>query len=146
MHVQYNLFLLSRMHSRKHIPACARVYLCVCTMRSLKFHTQPPPPPQGRPPQGEQSLCAQNPLPKGCCASPRRGADRLMAAAGSDHHVAVLLEDDVGAVVEVEHRDGVELRGGAAGFGNRVRVDEVNLEGGVSNVRRRRVRPALPPR
>lgn len=59
-----------------------------------------------------------------------------MAAAGSDHHVAVLLEDDVGAVVEVEHRDGVELRGGAAGFGNRVRVDEVNLEGGVSNVRR----------
>lgn len=44
MHVQYNLFLLSRMHSRKHIPACARVYLCVCTMRSLKFHTQPPPP------------------------------------------------------------------------------------------------------
>lgn len=52
-----------------------------------------------------------------------------MAAAGSDHHVAVLLEDDVGAVVEVEHGDGVELRGGAAGFGNRVGVDEVNLEG-----------------
>lgn len=54
-----------------------------------------------------------------------------MAAAGSHHHVAVLFEDDVGAVVEVEHRDGVELRGGAAGLGNRVRVDEVNLEGGV---------------
>lgn len=52
-----------------------------------------------------------------------------MAAAGSDHHVAVLLEDDVGAVVEIEHGDGVELRGGAAGLGNRVRVDEVNLGG-----------------
>ena len=68
---------------------------------------------------------------------------RLMAATGSDHHVAILLEDDVGAVVEVEHRDGVELRGGAAGLGNRVRVDEVNLERVVSTVRRRvRVRLA----
>lgn len=66
-----------------------------------------------------------------------------MAATGSDHHVAILLEDDVGAVVEVEHRDGVELRGGAAGLGNRVRVDEVNLERVVSTVRRRvRVRLA----
>lgn len=61
----------------------------------------------------------------------RVGAARLVAAAGSDHHVAVLFEDDVGAVIEVEHRDGVELRGGAAGLGDRVRVDEVNLEGGV---------------
>lgn len=71
-------------------------------------------------------------------------ANRLVAAAGSHHHVAVLLEDDVGAVVEVEHRDGVELRGGAAGFGNRVWVDEVNLEGGVSHVRQlMRIRLAL---
>ena len=53
-----------------------------------------------------------------------------MAAARSDHHVAILLEDDVGAVVEVEHGDGVELGGGAAGLGDGVRVDEVNLEGG----------------
>lgn len=51
-----------------------------------------------------------------------------MAAARSDHHVAVFLEDDVGAVVEEEHRDGVELRGGAAGLRHRVRVDEVHLE------------------
>ena len=50
-----------------------------------------------------------------------------MAAAGSDHHVAVLLEDDVGAVVEVEHRDAVELGGGAAGLRHRVRVDKVHL-------------------
>lgn len=58
------------------------------------------------------------------------GGAGLVAAAGSHHHVAVLFEDDVGAVVEVEHRDGVELRGGAAGLGDRVRVDEVDLEGG----------------
>lgn len=64
------------------------------------------------------------------------GAARLVASAGSDHHVAVLLEDDVGAVVEVEHRDGVELCGGAAGLGNRVRVDEVNLGEGGGGVER----------
>lgn len=29
--------------------------------------------------------------------------DCLVAATGSDHHVAVFLEDDVGAVVKVEH-------------------------------------------
>lgn len=118
------------------------VSVCVCMTRSLKFHARPPP--QGWPSQGgEQSLCgvprvsAPNPLSNGWCAN------RLVAAAGSHHHVAVLLEDDVGAVVEVEHRDGVELRGGAAGFGNRVRVDEVNLEGGVPHVRQlMRIRPA----
>ena len=30
-----------------------------------------------------------------------------MAATRPDHHVLVLLEDDVGVVVEVEHGDGV---------------------------------------
>ena len=51
-----------------------------------------------------------------------------MAPTGSDHHVTVLLQDDVGAVVEVEHGDAVELSGGAAGLRNRVRVYEVHLE------------------
>lgn len=50
-----------------------------------------------------------------------------MAAAGPDHHVAVLFQDDVGAVVEVENGDAVELGGRAAGLGHRLRVDEVNL-------------------
>jgi len=50
-----------------------------------------------------------------------------VAATCSDHHVAVFLEDDVGAVVEVEHRDGVELRGRAAGLRHRLRVDKMNL-------------------
>lgn len=50
-----------------------------------------------------------------------------MAAARPDHHVAVLFQDDVGAVVEVEDGDAVELGGGAAGLGHRLRVDEVNL-------------------
>lgn len=50
-----------------------------------------------------------------------------MTAAGSDHHVAVLLEDDVGAVVKVQHRDAIELRWGAAGLGDCLRVDEVHL-------------------
>lgn len=53
-----------------------------------------------------------------------------MAAAGSDHHVAILLEDDVGAVVEVEHGDGVELGGGAARLRDRLWVDEMDLGGG----------------
>lgn len=52
-----------------------------------------------------------------------------MAAAGSDHHVAILLEDDVGAVVEVEHGDGVELGGGAARLRDRLWVDEMDLRG-----------------
>lgn len=110
-----------------HARVC--VSMCVC----LKFGAQPPP--QGQPSQeggGRGGGCKVSALrirfQNGRRASPRR--ERLVAAAGSDHHVSVLLEDDVGAVVEVEHRDGVELRGGAAGFGNRVRVDEVNLEGG----------------
>lgn len=50
-----------------------------------------------------------------------------VTAAGPDNHVAVLFEDDVGAVVEVEDGDAVELRGSAAGLGHRLRVDEVNL-------------------
>lgn len=55
------------------------------------------------------------------------GNGPLVAAAGSHDHVAVLLQDDIGAVVEVEHRDGVELRWRAAGLGHRLRVNEVNL-------------------
>lgn len=34
---------------------------------------------------------------------PPLGGGALVAAARSDHHVAVFLEDDVGAVVEEEH-------------------------------------------
>ena len=60
------------------------------------------------------------------CDSQQRGS---VTAAGSDHHVAVLLQDDVGAVVKVEHRDAMELGGGAAGLGHRLRVDEVDLGG-----------------
>lgn len=62
-----------------------------------------------------------------------------MAATGPDDHVSVFLQDDVGAVVEVEHRDGVELRGGTARLGHRFRVDEVDLErvnGGSGETRR----------
>lgn len=50
-----------------------------------------------------------------------------MAATCSDHHVAVLLQDDVGAVIKVEHRDAVKLRGCAAGLGHRLRVDKMYL-------------------
>lgn len=53
---------------------------------------------------------------------------RLVAATGPDNHVSVFLQDDVGAVVEVEHGDGVQLGRGAAGLGHRLRVDEVDLE------------------
>lgn len=53
-----------------------------------------------------------------------------MAAAGPDHHVSVLLQDDIGAVVEVEDGDGIELGWGTAGLGHCVRVDEVDLGDG----------------
>lgn len=49
---------------------------------------------------------------------PHEDPGRLVAATSSDHHVAVLLEDYVGAVIIVENGDGVELRRGAARFGN----------------------------
>ena len=51
----------------------------------------------------------------------------LVAAAGSDHHVAVFFEDDVGAVSEVQHRDGMQLGGRAAGLGHRLWVYKVDL-------------------
>lgn len=61
-----------------------------------------------------------------------------MTATCSDHHVAILLENDVGAVVEVEHRDAVELRGGAAGLGHGVWVDEVHLWSEEASLNRHR--------
>lgn len=56
-----------------------------------------------------------------------------MASTGSHHHVLVLLQDHVGVVVEVEHGDGVQLRRGAAGFGDILRVHEMDqcLHNGV---------------
>lgn len=51
-----------------------------------------------------------------------------MAAAGPDHHVSVLLQNDVGAVIEVKDRYSVELGRCTAGLGYRVWVDEVNLQ------------------
>lgn len=66
-----------------------------------------------------------------------------MAAAGPDHHVSVLLQDDVGAVIEVEDGYSVELGGRAAGLGYRVWVDEVNLQASNrSHGERREVRPS----
>lgn len=62
-----------------------------------------------------------------------------MAATGSDDHVSVFLQDDIGAVVEVEDRDGVELSGGTARLGHRFGVDEMDLEhtknGGIGEQR-----------
>lgn len=61
-----------------------------------------------------------------------------VAATGSHRHVPVLLQDDVGVVVEVEHRDGVQLGGGAARLGHVLRVHEMDLE------RNRQAMPLLP--
>lgn len=61
------------------------------------------------------------------CVSLCEGADNLVAATRSDHHVAVFLEDDVRAVIKVEHGDGVELRGSTTRFRNRLWVNEMNL-------------------
>ena len=51
-----------------------------------------------------------------------------MAATSPDNHVSVFLQDDVGAVIEVEHRDGIELSRSTARLGHRFRVDEVHLK------------------
>lgn len=51
----------------------------------------------------------------------------LVAATRSDHHVAVFLQDDIGAVIKIQDGDGMELCGGATWFWNRFGVDEVNL-------------------
>lgn len=50
-----------------------------------------------------------------------------MATARPHDHVTVFLEDDVGAVVKVEHGDGIELGGRAAGLGHKVGVHQVHL-------------------
>lgn len=51
-----------------------------------------------------------------------------MAATSPDNHVSVFLQDDVGAVIEVEHRDGIELSRSTARLGHCFRVDEVHLK------------------
>ena len=65
------------------------------------------------------------------------GSGGSVAATRPDHHVLVLLEDDVGVVVEVEHGDGVELGRSAARLGNVLRVHQVNLEGNEGGTRNR---------
>lgn len=54
--------------------------------------------------------------------------ERLVAATGPDYHVSVLLQDDIGTVVEVENRDGVELGGCTAWLGYCLRVDKMDLQ------------------
>lgn len=70
---------------------------------------------------------------KGVAPQRSGSQEELVAATGPDHHVSVLLQDDIRAVVEVEDRDGVELGGRTAGLGYCVWVDEVNqcLDDGV---------------
>lgn len=51
-----------------------------------------------------------------------------MAATGSYHHVSVFLQNDIGAVIEVEDGNGVELCWGTARFRHGIGVYKVNLE------------------
>lgn len=60
-------------------------------------------------------------------------ADGSEAAASSHYHAAILLEDHIWAVIKVEHRDGVELCRRAAGFGNRFRINKMNLGGRIGD-------------
>lgn len=61
-----------------------------------------------------------------CTASPATHPESVATTRSYDH-VPILLQDDVGVVVEVEHRDGVQFRGRAARFGDVLGVHEVNL-------------------
>ena len=56
-----------------------------------------------------------------------------MTSTALDDHVLVLFEYDVAALVKVEHGDGGERGGGAAGLGHLARVHEVHqgLDDGV---------------
>ena len=49
-----------------------------------------------------------------------------MASARFDDHVAVLLQNDIGVVVEVEDGYGRQFDGSAAGFRHTVRVHQMN--------------------
>ena len=57
----------------------------------------------------------------------------LMAAAGFDDHVAVLLEDNIGIVVEIKDGDGRQLDGSTARLGHSIRIHQVDqcLDDGV---------------
>lgn len=62
-----------------------------------------------------------------------------MAAAGLDHHVAVLPQDDVVAAVVVEHGGGAQLGGCAARLGDCIWLHQVHLAnvdagGGISDL------------
>lgn len=52
-----------------------------------------------------------------------------MAAAGLDHHVALLAQDDVVASVIVEHRNGTQLGGYTAHLGDDFWLHQVYLVG-----------------
>lgn len=58
----------------------------------------------------------------------QRSTPASVAAASPYHHVLVFLQYDVGIVVEVEHRDGVELGGGAAWLRYVLGVHQVHLK------------------
>ena len=49
-----------------------------------------------------------------------------MASASTDHHVPVLLQNDVGAVIEEQDRDGTQLGGCTARLGNGFRTHQVD--------------------
>lgn len=52
-----------------------------------------------------------------------------VAAAGLDHHVAVLPQDDVVAAVIVEHRGGTQFGGSTACLGDDIWFHQVHLAG-----------------
>lgn len=53
-----------------------------------------------------------------------------VAAAGLDHHVTVLPQDDVVAAVIVEHRGGTQFGGCTACLGDNIWFHQVHLAGG----------------
>lgn len=57
----------------------------------------------------------------------------LEATAGTDHHVLVLLKDDVATVIVIEYGDWTEFGGGAAGlrYGTRAHVVDECLHDSV---------------
>lgn len=72
--------------------------------------------------------CSRSPLPTHLSTKHHWSLVVSVAATGPYHHIFVFLQYDIGVVVEVEHRDGVQLCGGAAWLRDVLRVHQVYLK------------------
>lgn len=64
--------------------------------------------------------------PKAASVSPATGFE-LVASTSSDDHIPVFFQDDVGVVIKIKNRDGIQFGRRTARFGDILRIHKVNL-------------------